>query len=107
LIADFDSVAHQLIDRMADVERGRIMRSIGLKTAGKFFAFTRDDELVVKLPAERVRKLIDSATGQPFRSGGRVMREWVTLEPSNSTEMATYVVAAHDFVAALNAKEQQ
>lgn len=99
----FQAVAAHLADRLPGVEQGRIMRSEGVKTGDRFFAFARDGELVVKLPAERVRELLDGGAGQPFRSGRRVMREWVTLTPPDEPTMTAYVTEAHEFVAGLNA----
>ena len=75
--------------------------SVGLRTAGKFFAFVVEGELVVKLPAERVSELVASGAGGPFGSGGRVMREWVSLTPADEAACAAFVVEARDFVAAL------
>jgi hypothetical protein len=60
---------------------GKGFGSRGLKVNGKLFAMldTRS-ELVVKLPRERVSRLIAAGKGAPFETGGgRVMKEWVAL----------------------------
>lgn len=36
-------------------------------------------DLVVKLPADRVRELIDGSTGEVFAPAGRPFREWVKI----------------------------
>ncbi len=95
--ADFATVADALAARDGSVVRDRIFRSDGLKTHDRFFAFARRGELVVKVPADRVSELIARGEGQPFRSGKRVMREWVTLEPADAGTLASYVGEAHRF----------
>ena len=41
-----------------------------------------NDELVVKLPADRCVDLVASDAARPFESGGRRMREWVRIGDS-------------------------
>jgi hypothetical protein len=95
--ADFATVADALVTHDGSVQRDRIFRSDGLKTGDRFFAFVRRGELVVKVPADRVSELIASGEGQPLRSGKRVMREWVTLEPADAEAVAGYVTEARRF----------
>lgn len=55
--------------------------SNGLKFDGRIFAMLVRGALVVKLPRARVEELIRGGRGEPFTAGGgRVMKEWVTLE---------------------------
>lgn len=58
---------------------GRGFGSGALKVHGRIFAMLRDDRLVVKLSRARVEAMLSSGEGEPFGSGGRVMKEWVTL----------------------------
>jgi hypothetical protein len=96
----FDHVADRVAADVGDLERGRIMHSDGLKTRGKFCAFTREGEVVLKLPAERVKELIDGGAGAPFDAGkGRPMREWVRVRPADERECTDYVLEAQRFVA--------
>jgi hypothetical protein len=60
------------------VKRGSF-GSNGLRVNGKVFAMTVRGALVVKLPRDRVAELIASGAGSAFESGGRVMKEWVTV----------------------------
>jgi TfoX/Sxy family transcriptional regulator of competence genes len=96
----FGAVAGRLVSEDALLEQGRMLRSVGLKTTGKFFATAVDDELVLKLPAERVSELVASGAGRPFESGGRVMKEWVRLRPSDEAACLAYVLEARRFVEA-------
>lgn len=96
---EFAAVCEQLL---ADggVELGRMLHATGLKTAGKFFAFTTAGDLVVKLPSKRVRELIASGRGRPCEPRtGSPMREWVCLRPADQEACAAYVLEARGFVA--------
>jgi hypothetical protein len=96
----FDGVARRLAEEGAGLERGRILHSEGLKTAGKFCAFVNRGELVVKLPAARVGELVARGSGRPFDAGkGRPMREWVRIRPTDEAECKDYVIEAQRFVA--------
>jgi hypothetical protein len=95
----FDRVAADLLAEDPSLGQGRMMRAVGLKTAGKFFAMVVKDELVVKLPAERVDELSE---GRRFDPGhGRPMKEWVTLRPADEESCRAYAVEARDFVGSL------
>jgi hypothetical protein len=95
----FDRIGRQLLDQHPGDERGRMLHAVGLKTAGRFYAFTARGELVVKLPAARVNELIATGVGRPCDpSKGRPMRQWVRLTPADETACAAYVVEARNFV---------
>jgi hypothetical protein len=48
--------------------------------AGKVFAFTRPDGLVLKLPPEIIAATLATREAQPLVMGKRTMREWVHLK---------------------------
>jgi Activator of Hsp90 ATPase homolog 1-like protein len=96
----FDVAADRLLDSDPGVDRGRMFNADGLKIGGKFFAFPKHDEIVLKLPAERVEDLLTSGAGSPFDAGkGRPMREWVTVRPESAEDCAEYMVEARNFLA--------
>jgi TfoX/Sxy family transcriptional regulator of competence genes len=100
----FDAVSDKLLAEDGDVARGKIMHSFGLNVGGKFFAFVRQDRLVLKLPAARVSELVAGGEGTPFDAGkGRPMREWVSVKPAHEASCAAYVREARDFVGGLRA----
>jgi len=83
-------------------EEGRMLRSPGLKTAGKFYSFATADDLVVKLPSSRVDELIDTGLGLPCSPRpGRPMKEWVRIPAPDEGPCLSYVLEARTFVAAV------
>lgn len=97
--AMFDEVAAQLLAEDG-LEQGRMLRSHGLRSGGKFFALVVEGDLVVKLPASRVAELVEGGAGRPFESGRRVMKEWVSLRPVDRAACAAYVLEARSYVGA-------
>ena len=73
--------------------------SDALKIGGKIFAMLSHDRLVVKLPRARVDELVDAADGERFDPGhGRVMKEWLSLDPSSELEWLPLAKEAMIFV---------
>ncbi len=63
------------------IEPGWGSSSVVLKARGKIFVMLLRDELVLKLPKERVDEIVAARGGRRFdpRRDGRVMKEWVVL----------------------------
>jgi hypothetical protein len=75
----------------------------GLMTAGKLFAARHgDDQMLLKLPAGRVAALVASGQGAPFTAGmaGRVMKEWVLVQPEAAEDWLGLASEAEAFVRA-------
>ena len=75
--------------------------SSGLRIHNKIFAMLVGGRLVVKLPRPRVDALIASGDGERFdpRHDGRLMKEWVSLEPTSKVEWLPVAREAMVFVA--------
>ena len=75
--------------------------SSGLKIHDKIFAMLVRGKLVVKLPKSRVDALVASGNGERFdpRHDGRLMKEWVTIEPTAEEEWLPLAREAMEFVA--------
>jgi hypothetical protein len=74
-------------------------RSEGLRISNKIYAMLVNDELVVKLPKERVDELVGAGVGERFDPGqGRMMKEWLSLPASASRRWKTLVAEAKAFV---------
>lgn len=81
-----------------DVTLGRALSNLGLMTGGKLFAFIKDGDLVLKLPAARIDALVVSHDATRFERGqGTPMREWVVVPASGDWPDLTR--EACDFVA--------
>ncbi len=74
----------------------------GLKINGKIFAMLVRGRLVVKLPKARVDALIASGAGEPYdpRNDGRLMKEWVSVEPASEADWLPLAREAMQFVTA-------
>jgi len=96
----FGRISAQLLAEHPGDAQGRMLRADGLKTHGKFYAFTTQNDLVVKLPASRVIELIAAGTGRACDPrGGRPMRQWVRITPGDEHSCTAYVTEARAFVA--------
>ena len=81
------SPAHEAFAALAEplaaepgVERGtNFSRRPGLRVGGRIFAMLVSETLVVKLPAERCAALVAEGAATPLATGGRPMREWVSM----------------------------
>ena len=63
------------------IVEGKIMGGRCVRVGKEFLALVdfKDSRLVVKLPRERVDKLIAQGAGRPFDPAGKVFREWVSV----------------------------
>lgn len=75
--------------------------SSGLKIHNKIFAMLVRGKLVVKLPKARVDALVASGDGERYdpRHSGRLMKEWITVEPASQMEWLPLAKEAMEFVA--------
>ena len=71
-----------------------------LTVHGSIFAMQYGEQLVLKLPSERVQQLLGDGVGGPFGAGRRrPMREWVTLlADEDRTAVLALVREAYAFV---------
>jgi TfoX/Sxy family transcriptional regulator of competence genes len=74
--------------------------SSGLKVDGKLFAMLVRGRFVVKLPRGRVDALVAAGEGERFdpRRDGRVMKEWLVLDPSSGQDWRALAEEALEFV---------
>jgi hypothetical protein len=80
---------------------GKGFGSSALKVHNKIFAMLVEGKLVVKLPKPRVEALIASGDGERFdpRHDGRLMKEWVAVEPTSEEGWLDLSREAMEFVA--------
>ncbi|GLV53905.1 hypothetical protein KDH_07560 [Dictyobacter sp. S3.2.2.5] len=79
---------------------GRAFGSSGLKVHQKIFAMLAQEKLVVKLPKTRIDELVASGAGERYdpRHNGRVMKEWITIDPGSSVDWLPLAQEALEFV---------
>ena len=95
--AAFASIAERLL-REPGTEQKSAFYSPGLRVGGKIFAMLVGGELVVKLPADRCAELIAAGGARPFQTGGRSMRQWVTVGPADEADWDALADEALAFV---------
>jgi len=65
---------------------------------GRIFVMLARGRLVVKLPRQRVDALVASGAGQRFDPGhGRLMKEWLSLEPGQEERWLPLALEALEF----------
>ncbi|WP_354638335.1 hypothetical protein [Kitasatospora camelliae] len=99
----------RLVERFADLpgvavpgdapDREGRFGAAALKVGGKIFAMLAQGRLVVKLPRTRVDALVDAGEGVRFDPGhGRLMREWLSLDPDSDLDWDELAQEALEFV---------
>lgn len=75
--------------------------SSALQVGGKIFAMVSSQgRFVVKLPRQRVEELIARGEGERFDPGhGRLMKEWLALDPASGVDRLELATEALRFVA--------
>ncbi len=75
--------------------------SSALRIDGKIFAMLTGGKLVVKLPRQRVDTLVASGDGTRFdpRHDGRLMKEWLAVDPTSDEDWLPLAREAMRFVA--------
>ena len=97
----YAQLVRAFLRRPGITQEGRGFGSAALKVHGKMFAtLCPVGTLVVKLPHQRVAALTEAGRGKPFEPGpGRVMKEWLELNPASGQDWAALAEEALAFVA--------
>jgi hypothetical protein len=70
--------------------------SQGLRTGTKFFAIRWHEQLVVKLPADRLQELVAAGRGELFEPmPGRSMNGWLLLHDATDPDALLAEARAH------------
>jgi len=88
------------VTRSSDLPASKRFGSSELRINNKIFAILVKGRLVVKLPKPRVEALIAAGEGERFDPGhGRLMKEWISLEPTSEEGWLPLAREAMEFVA--------
>ena len=81
-------------------ERGTMMGFACLRSRGQFFASLErgSNNLIVKVPANRVNELVANGQAQNFAPNGRVFREWALVDQVDEARWAALLQEAYAFV---------
>ena len=93
--------------RTGPLESKSMIKTSGLAINGAVFAIFVNDAIVLKLPEETVKGLVADDRGQPFGMGGRIMREWVSLDGMEPAEQVELAEASRAYVASLPARPKR
>jgi hypothetical protein len=92
---EFDLVKGELLaDPDDDVTDG----SEGLLVKGSLFAFESEGALVVDLPEQRARDLVERGVAEPGRTERAAKGRWVTVAAASSEDWLELATEAHQFV---------
>jgi len=97
----FWELAADLQDEDDRVVEGTIMNSRCLRVGKEFLALVdyKGSGLVVKLPKDRVRELVEQGTGRPFGPGGKIFKEWVSVPKVDRRRWKALLEEGIEFVA--------
>lgn len=70
----------------------------------KVFAFTKGDGVVLKLPPETVKRLVQVGTASMLLMGKRTMKEWVVICPKNPSDARKQLGLLKEAMAFVSAK---
>ena len=94
----YDALTDDLLYDPA-IARATMMGYPCIRLAGRFVASydAKLGGLVVKLPGERVRQLVDDGTGEPFAPAGKIFREWIAIPTVDPERWHMLLAEAVDF----------
>ena len=95
----FESILRPYLSRPGVTEHDPMMSASGqFRVHDKIFAMLVKDRLVVKLPEQSVVELVAAGQAENFRTAGRAMREWASIDAAAASEWPSRVAEAFAFV---------
>lgn len=100
---DIGSVLVSSLAKIPGVVVKRKLASANFTVKKKVFAFSQGDGVVLKLPPETVKRLVEAGTASMLVMGKRTMKEWIVIRlenPSDAKKQLRLFEEAMAFVAA-------
>ena len=102
MTAPFEKLAKALdvgpVTKPADPIRPQRMNANSFCIRNKVFAMRVGEDLVLKLPANRVTDLVQTKVASSNVVGGHVMKEWANLAPSTEKKWLALTKESLDYV---------
>ena len=77
---DLGTVVCSMLESLPGISVQKKFHNTSFLVAKKVFAFTRRDDVVMKLPEGKIQELMDKRRASHLVMGKRVMREWVVIQ---------------------------
>jgi hypothetical protein len=74
------TVLSSMLEGLPGVSVGRKVNHASFLVGKKVFAYTQEDGVVIKLPKEKIKELVDTKNASLLVMGQRVMKEWVVIK---------------------------
>lgn len=94
----FDMLSEAFCTTDTRVERVKLFGYDCLRSAGKVFAKTHNGRLVMKLPADRIGRLIGTGVMEPYERGRGGMKEWAVMKANDKKLVIALADEARAFV---------
>ena len=80
---DLVAILSSMLTDLPNVYIEKKANHASFRVGKKVFAYTRDEDVVIKLPKEKVKELIDQQKASPLVMGKKEMKEWAVIQHSS------------------------
>ena len=101
---DVGSVLISSLAKIPGVVVKRKLTSANFTVKKKVFAFTKGDGVVLKLPPEAVKRLVEVGAASMLVMGNRTMKEWIVIRFKNPSDLKKQLGLFKEAMAFVSAK---
>jgi hypothetical protein len=101
---DVGSVLVSMLAKIPGVVVKRKLTSANFTVKKKVFAFTRGGGVVLKLPPETIKRLLEAGTASMLVMGKRTMKEWIVIRLKNPSDAKRQLRLFKESMAFVSAK---
>jgi hypothetical protein len=83
---DLTTILSSTLEDLPHVSIAKKVNHASFLIGKKVFAYTQGDGVVIKLPKEKIKELVDKKKASPLVMGQRVMKEWVVINHKDPAE---------------------